>query len=116
VFDLPADVKQAKLLINEGDWITHLVIGHENSPLHKKTAFQIDLPPPALSQFDHHYQKTVLTRVRCKVLEPNVNSGLIQSTVLDGTLPQADRVEVPTDELFLAFDSRRLGKPERRRS
>ena len=43
VFDLPADVKAATLLINEGDWITHLVIGHENSPLHKKTRFQVDL-------------------------------------------------------------------------
>jgi|ERR1051325_1954615 hypothetical protein len=43
VFDLPAGVKSATLLINEGDWITRLVIGHENSPLHKKTRFQIDL-------------------------------------------------------------------------
>jgi hypothetical protein len=41
VFDLPADVKRATLLINEGDWITHLIIGHENSPLHKKTEFQL---------------------------------------------------------------------------
>jgi hypothetical protein len=41
VFDLPANVKSAALLINEGDWITHLVIGHENSPLHKKTKFQL---------------------------------------------------------------------------
>ena len=29
------------LLINEGEWVTHLVIGHENSLLHKKTRFQI---------------------------------------------------------------------------
>ena len=40
-FDLPADVKHATLLINEGDWITHLVIGHENSLLHKKARFQV---------------------------------------------------------------------------
>ena len=40
-FRLPAAVKPARLLINEGDWITHLVIGHENSPLHKKTEFQL---------------------------------------------------------------------------
>ena len=40
-FDLPPDVKGATLLINEGDWITHFVIGHENSPLHKKARFQI---------------------------------------------------------------------------
>lgn len=42
-FDLPAGIKSATLLINEGDWITRLVIGHENSLLHKKIKFQIDL-------------------------------------------------------------------------
>ena len=41
IFDLPADVKTATLLINEGEWETHLVIGHENSPLHHKTRFQL---------------------------------------------------------------------------
>jgi len=41
VFDLPPDAKNPTLLINEGDWITHLIIGHENSPLHKKTKFQL---------------------------------------------------------------------------
>ena len=40
-FDLPADVKNLTLLINEGEWVTHLVIGHENSLLHKKTRFQL---------------------------------------------------------------------------
>ena len=40
-FDLPANVKPAALLINEGGWETHLVIGHENSPWHKKTQFQL---------------------------------------------------------------------------
>jgi hypothetical protein len=40
-FNLPAGAKGAKLLINEADWITHIVIGHENSPLHKKTEFQL---------------------------------------------------------------------------
>lgn|SRR5574341_49422 len=40
-FNLPADVKPARLLISEGDWITHFVIGHENSPLHRKTEFQL---------------------------------------------------------------------------
>src|SRR5205814_2257041 len=29
VFDTPIDVKHATLLMNESDWITHLVIGHE---------------------------------------------------------------------------------------
>ena len=41
IFDLPADVKTAMLLINEGEWETHFVIGHENSPLHSKTRFQL---------------------------------------------------------------------------
>jgi hypothetical protein len=40
-FDLPPDVKPTMLLINEGEWETHLVIGHENSPLHKKVTFQL---------------------------------------------------------------------------
>ncbi|MGH9872636.1 MAG: hypothetical protein ACRD9S_09235 [Pyrinomonadaceae bacterium] len=41
VFDLPADVKNPTLLIREGELLTHFVIGHENSFLHKKTRFQI---------------------------------------------------------------------------
>ncbi len=41
VFDLPADVKSPTLLIREGESVTHFVIGHENSPLHKKTRFRI---------------------------------------------------------------------------
>jgi hypothetical protein len=45
VFDLPANVREPRLLIHEGETVTHFIIGHENSPLHKKTAFQ--LPAPA---------------------------------------------------------------------
>ena len=40
-FDLPSNAKPTMLLINEGDWVTHLVIGHENSPLHKQAKFQL---------------------------------------------------------------------------
>ena len=40
-FDLPADAKPATLLVNEAAWETHLVIGHENSPLHKRVKFQL---------------------------------------------------------------------------
>ena len=40
-FDLPADIKGPTLLIREGESVTHFVIGHENSFLHKKTRFQI---------------------------------------------------------------------------
>lgn len=41
VFDLPPEAKNPTLLINEGERVTYLVIGHENSLLHKKTRFQI---------------------------------------------------------------------------
>jgi hypothetical protein len=41
VFDLPLNAKPAALLMKEGEWVTHLVIGHENSPLHKQTKFQV---------------------------------------------------------------------------
>ena len=41
VFDLPADARNPSLLINEGEWLTHFVIGHENSPFHKLTKFQL---------------------------------------------------------------------------
>jgi hypothetical protein len=41
VFDLPADAKSATLLINEGEFVTHFIIGHENSFLHGKTRFQL---------------------------------------------------------------------------
>lgn len=40
-FDLPAAAGNPMLQIIEGAWETHLVIGHENSPLHKRTRFQI---------------------------------------------------------------------------
>lgn len=41
VFDFPADAQTPTLLIQEADLVTHFLIGHENSPLHKKTKFQI---------------------------------------------------------------------------
>ena len=40
-FDLPENVKATALLINEDGWETHLIVGHENSPFHKKTSFQL---------------------------------------------------------------------------
>jgi hypothetical protein len=40
-FDLPAGAKPTTLLVNEGAWDTRFVIGHENSPFHKKTRFQV---------------------------------------------------------------------------
>ena len=41
VFDLPLAVRKPTLLIREGELVTHFVIGHENSPLHRKTRFQL---------------------------------------------------------------------------
>lgn len=41
VFDLPLNVSNPTLLIREGELVTHFVIGHENSPFHKTTRFQI---------------------------------------------------------------------------
>jgi len=41
VFDLPEKAPDPRLLINESDWITRALIGHENSPFHRKTSFRL---------------------------------------------------------------------------
>ncbi len=41
-FDLPADAKNLRLLLVEADWVARLLIGRENSFLHKKTVFLIE--------------------------------------------------------------------------
>ena len=41
VFDLPVDVRNPALLIQDDHPITRLIIGHENSPFHKKIRFQL---------------------------------------------------------------------------
>lgn len=41
VFDLPEGVRNPTLLIQEGNLLTGLIIGHENSPFHRKTRFQL---------------------------------------------------------------------------
>jgi hypothetical protein len=41
VFDVPADVKNPTLLIQESLLLTRFVIGHENSLFHKRTRFQL---------------------------------------------------------------------------
>jgi hypothetical protein len=45
VFDIPKDALGLRLLITEDDPETRLVIGHENSLLHKKIYFGIDSTP-----------------------------------------------------------------------
>jgi hypothetical protein len=51
VFDVPKDAHGLRLLITDDDPETRLVIGHENSLLHKKIYFTLNsapsLPPPA---------------------------------------------------------------------
>ncbi len=42
IFDLPENIMNPLLLINEGGLVTRFVIGHENSPLHKKVLFRLD--------------------------------------------------------------------------
>ncbi|HEV7842617.1 MAG TPA: DUF4352 domain-containing protein [Pyrinomonadaceae bacterium] len=49
VFDLPENIENPTLLINEGELVTHFVIGHENSPLHKKVLFRLDETPKQLA-------------------------------------------------------------------
>lgn len=41
VFDLPADARAERLLVNESDLPTRFIIGHENSLFHKKTEFKL---------------------------------------------------------------------------
>ena len=41
VFDLPSGIRNARLFITTADWPTRLIIGHENSPFHKKIFFQL---------------------------------------------------------------------------
>jgi hypothetical protein len=45
VFDMPRDAHGLRLLITEDDPETRLVIGHENSLLHKKIYFAVDSAP-----------------------------------------------------------------------
>lgn len=46
VFDVPRGAHGLRLLITEDDPETRLVIGHENSLLHKKIYFAVDSAPP----------------------------------------------------------------------
>ncbi len=46
VFDVPRNAQKLRLLITEDDPETRLVIGHENSLLHKKIYFAVDSAPP----------------------------------------------------------------------
>jgi hypothetical protein len=50
VFELPADVRAPRLLMTEGEASTRFVVGHENSPLHKKTAFALNAPDMQTAQ------------------------------------------------------------------
>ncbi len=47
VFDLPEGIKNPRLLISTPEWVTRLLIGHENSFFHKKTTFRLESKPNA---------------------------------------------------------------------
>ncbi len=49
VFDVPKDAPGLRLLITEDDPETHLIIGHENSLLHKKIYLGLDAAPTITS-------------------------------------------------------------------
>ncbi|MBA2338904.1 MAG: DUF4352 domain-containing protein [Pyrinomonadaceae bacterium] len=51
-FDLPVETKDAQLLINEGELVTHFIIGHENSFLHKKTEFRLEPQTERTARFN----------------------------------------------------------------
>ncbi len=42
VFDLPSNIRSPRLFITTADWPTRFLIGHENSPFHKKIMFQLE--------------------------------------------------------------------------
>jgi hypothetical protein len=42
VFDLPSDVRNPRLFITDDDGVTRFLIGHENSPLHKRILLQLE--------------------------------------------------------------------------
>ena len=46
VFDVPTEARNLRLLITVDDVETRLVVGHENSLLHKKIYFSLDSAPP----------------------------------------------------------------------
>ena len=41
LFDLPVGAREPRLFIENASWENHLLIGHENSPLHKKAYFSL---------------------------------------------------------------------------
>lgn len=100
IFDLPPEVKSATLVINEGEWLTHFIIGHENSLLHKKTRFQLDLPATLLAGSDRYLQlwETTLSRARCEQHQSVGHSQLIQSPGRDGSAFQTNRAAARVGE------------------
>ena len=46
-FEVPADARAHELLLTERDPVTRLLIGHENSLLHRRIPFRITGPPSA---------------------------------------------------------------------
>ncbi len=49
-FDLPADAREPRLLVTDAESFTHVLIGHENSPFHKKISFALSNNAMALRE------------------------------------------------------------------
>jgi hypothetical protein len=62
VFDLPENINNPALLINEGGFVTRFVVGHENSPLHRKVLFRLDEAPKQLA--DSKLSRTIARRLK----------------------------------------------------
>jgi hypothetical protein len=45
VFDLPDGVRNPRLFVTDADVVTNFLIGHENSPLHKRIYFGLEVKP-----------------------------------------------------------------------
>ena len=41
VFDLPSDIREPRLYVGDADPVCSFLIGHEESPLHRKIWFRI---------------------------------------------------------------------------
>jgi hypothetical protein len=61
-FDLPENINNPALLINEGELVTRFVIGHENSPLHKKVLFRLNEEPKQVAS--NRLSRTISRRVK----------------------------------------------------
>jgi hypothetical protein len=51
VFDVPRDARDLRLLVTDADWISRLLIGHENSPLHGNIYLGLEGAPASVASY-----------------------------------------------------------------